>query len=64
LCEGDDARRYVETLALLSPNFTRLIAAQAAGLSDRKLCELLGLDGVLDRKTIREELEAVTASAG
>lgn len=59
LVAGDDARQYVKTLALLSPNFTRLIAEQAAGLSDRKLCELLGLDGVLDRKIIREELETV-----
>lgn len=60
LFEGDDARQYIETLGRLGPNFIRLVAAQAAGQSDRKLGELLGLNGVLDGKIIREALEAVT----
>jgi hypothetical protein len=56
LFEGDDVRQYLRKVSLLNSNFTRLLAEQADSLSDRKLCELLGLDGVLDRQTIRDQL--------
>jgi transcriptional regulator with XRE-family HTH domain len=53
---GDDARKFLETMHALSGNFLNLIAAQIESISNRKLAEILGIDGELDAKEIRVEL--------
>jgi transcriptional regulator with XRE-family HTH domain len=51
-----ETRDYVKILAELSPLFVRTIISQLDGLTDRKLGELLGIDTVMDAKSIKAEL--------
>ncbi|MFH2067390.1 MAG: XRE family transcriptional regulator [Pseudomonadota bacterium] len=51
-----EPRDYVKILAELSPLFVRTIISQLDGLTDRKLGELLGIDTVMDAKSIKAEL--------
>ena len=53
---GDDARKYVNVMNKLSKNFLDLLSEQIESISNRKLAEILGIDGELDAKEIRAEL--------
>jgi transcriptional regulator with XRE-family HTH domain len=53
---GDDARKFLQTMHVLSKNFLDIISAQIESISNRKLAEILGIDGELDAKEIRAEL--------
>jgi transcriptional regulator with XRE-family HTH domain len=53
---GDDVRKFLKTMHGLSRNFLNLVAAQIDSISNRKLAEILGIDGELDAKEIRAEL--------
>jgi hypothetical protein len=44
---GDDVRKFLKTMHVLSGNFLNLIAAQIESVSNRKLAEILGIDGEL-----------------
>ncbi|MFW9998197.1 MAG: hypothetical protein ACFFD4_39515, partial [Candidatus Odinarchaeota archaeon] len=56
LFSKEDPREYIEKVSTLSPNFVEKILAQLDGISYRKLAELLGLESVLDAKTVKQEL--------
>jgi hypothetical protein len=56
ISDGDDARKFLEIMHGLSRNFLNLVAAQIDSISNRKLAEILGIDGELDAKEIRAEL--------
>lgn len=52
----NDERAFVAGVCRLSPVFTGILLAQLNDVSDRKLVELLGLESLLDGKTVRWEL--------
>jgi transcriptional regulator with XRE-family HTH domain len=56
ISDGDDVRKFLEIMHGLSRNFLNLVAAQIDSISNRKLAEILGIDGELDAKEIRAEL--------
>jgi transcriptional regulator with XRE-family HTH domain len=53
---GDDVRKYLQVMHVLSKNFLNLLSEQIESISNRKLAEILGIDGELDAKEIRAEL--------
>ena len=53
---GDDARKFLQIMHVLSKNFLTLISDQIESISNRKLAEILGIDGELDAKEIKTEL--------
>jgi transcriptional regulator with XRE-family HTH domain len=59
LFDDGDARRYIERLHELSPNFTELVADQASNASLRKLGEWMGLDNTIDAKLVLSELQRI-----
>ncbi|MFH1026053.1 MAG: XRE family transcriptional regulator [Nitrospirota bacterium] len=52
---GDDARKFLEIMHVLSKNFLNIVSGQIESISNRKLAEILGIDGELDAKEIRAE---------
>jgi hypothetical protein len=53
---GDDARKFLQIMHTLSKNFLAIISEQLESLSNRKLAEVLGIDGELDAREIKAEL--------
>lgn len=53
---GDDVRRFLATMHVLSENFLNLVATQIESISNRKLAEVLNIDGELDAEEVRTEL--------
>ena len=60
LFADNDASAYLDTLKSVSPVFVNAILAQLKGISDRRLGELLGIDHILDSKSVRTELEQLS----
>lgn len=52
----NDVRKYLHVMHVLSKNFLDLLSEQIESISNRKLAEILGIDGELDAKEIRAEL--------
>lgn len=63
LFDKSDARKYIETLCELSPDFIDLVAKQTPNVSLRKLGEWLGLDNTIDAKAILGELQRLAKGA-
>jgi transcriptional regulator with XRE-family HTH domain len=53
---GDDPRKFLQVMSVLSKNFLSIISDQIESISDRKLAEIFGIDGGLDGKEIKAEL--------
>ena len=53
---GDDPRDYVAKILALSPLFINIILNQIDSITNRKLGEMLGIEGVLDAKAVKDEL--------
>ena len=53
---GDDVRKFLQIMHTLSKNFLHIISEQLESLSNRKLAEILGIDGELDAREIKAEL--------
>ena len=53
---GNDPRDYVTKIAVLSPLFISIICDQIDSITISKLGEILGIESVLDAKTVKDEL--------
>jgi transcriptional regulator with XRE-family HTH domain len=51
----NEPRDYVDTIKKLSPLFTQIILDQIDLLTTRKLGELLGIENIMDAKTVKDE---------
>lgn len=60
---GDDVRKFLEVMHVLSRNFLTLVASQLESISNRKLAEILDIDGELDAREIRAELTRQASSS-
>ena len=56
LFQHDDTRTFIQILKSLNNNFVKILTMQLDSISNRKLAELMGLEGSLDAKEIRAEL--------
>ena len=55
---GDDARKFLQIMHVLSKNFLNIISDQIESISNRKLAEILGIESELDAREIKAELIA------
>jgi len=53
---GDDPRDYVAKISALSPLFISIILNQIRNITNKKLGEMFGIEGVLDAKAVKNEL--------
>jgi transcriptional regulator with XRE-family HTH domain len=53
---GDDARKFLQIMHILSKNFLNIISDQIESISDRRLGEILGIESELDAREIKAEL--------
>ena len=52
----NEPREFVNAIKELSPLFTQVILEQIDTLTTRKLGELLGVENIMDSKTVKDEL--------
>lgn len=60
---GDDVRKFLETMHVLSKNFFEIISQQIESISNRKLAELLGIESELDAREVKAELSRELSSS-
>lgn len=53
---GEDVRKFLQIMHVLSKNFLNIVSEQIEALSNRKLAEILGIESELDAKEIKTEL--------
>jgi transcriptional regulator with XRE-family HTH domain len=53
---GDDVRKFLQIMHVLSKNFLNIISDQIESISNRKLAEIFGIESELDAKEIKAEL--------